>query len=93
MKVAILLLCHEKPGVVAERLSSPFFASPDLKVYIHYDASRSDVDLRALAAAIPAGVNHAFVQDRVRCKWGTLALVTASQRMMRDALADAAFAP
>jgi hypothetical protein len=93
MKVGLLLLCHEKPATIAARLTSPFFAGADVKVYIHYDASRGEADRVALEAAIPAGVQFAFVKDRVHCRWGSLELVTASQRMMRDALADPDFRP
>src|SRR5687768_5537261 len=92
MKIAILLLCHEAPSAVIECLSSPFFASPDLKVYIHYDASRSEQERRALEGGIPAGVQAAFVEDRVRCRWGTQGLVTAAQRALRTSLDDPDFA-
>lgn len=92
MKLAILLLCHEPPEVVASRLASPFFAHPELKVYLHYDAARSPEELAALQAAVPPTVQHAFVADRVHCQWGDYSLVEATHRMAQLALADEGFA-
>ena len=66
MKVAVLLLCHEAPALLSRRLASAFFASPDVKVYIHYDARRSDAELQVLRQSIPEGVQVDFVTDRVR---------------------------
>ncbi|MFZ5550265.1 MAG: beta-1,6-N-acetylglucosaminyltransferase [Pseudomonadota bacterium] len=91
MKLAILLLCHEPADVVASRLASPFFAHPDVKVYLHYDAARSAEELAALKAAVPPAVQHAFVAQRVHCEWGDYSLVEATHRMMRLALSDEAF--
>ena len=92
MKVAVLLLCHEAPALLSRRLASAFFASPDVKVYIHYDARRSDAELQVLRQSIPEGVQVDFVTDRVRCGWGEYSLVEATHRMLRLALADTAFA-
>ena len=93
MKLAILLLCHEDVVDLAARLASPFFANDDVKIYVHYDARRSAHEVDALKAAVPPGVRHAFVEDRVACGWGDFTLVEATHRLIRLALADPSFAP
>lgn len=90
-KVAILLLCHEAPAQVARALMSPFFASLDVKVYLHYDARRSAAERDALAGALPPGLQHAFVAERVACGWGDYSLVEATHRLLRAATEDAGF--
>jgi hypothetical protein len=90
-RVAVLLLCHEAPEQVAQTLRSPFFASDELKVYIHYDARRTEAERAALAGLVPSHVQHAFVAERVSCAWGDYSLVEATHRMLRAAMADEAF--
>lgn len=90
-RVAILLLCHEAPDQVARALASPFFASPDVKVYLHYDARRSSAERDALAGSLPAGLQHAFIAERVACGWGDYSLVEATHRLLRAAIEDAGF--
>lgn len=92
-RIAVLLLCHEEPEQVAQTLRSPFFASADLKLYIHYDARRTEAETQALAALVPPQVQHAFVADRVACAWGDYTLVEATHRMLRASLEDDAFTP
>jgi len=92
MRVAILLLCHEAPAQLAARLSSPFFRDPALKVYLHYDARRSDAELETLRASLPGDLQFEFVRQRVRCGWGEFSLVDATHRLMKLALADPDFA-
>jgi Core-2/I-Branching enzyme len=91
-RVAILLLCHESPQQVAQALRSPFFAGTDVKVYIHYDARRTAAEFDALVRGVPAGVQHAFVPERVACAWGDYSLVEATHRLLRAALGDPSFA-
>jgi len=92
-KLAVLMLCHESPAQVAGALASPFFASPDVKIYLHYDARRSAGERDALADALPPGLQHAFVADRVACSWGDYSLVEATHRLLRAATEDAGFQP
>jgi hypothetical protein len=91
-RIAVLLLCHEPPAQVAQTLRSPFFASADLKVYIHYDARRTEAERDTLASIVPPQVQHAFVTERVTCAWGDYSLVEATHRMLRAALEDETFA-
>jgi hypothetical protein len=91
-RLALLFLCHEAPRVVARRLSQPFFSHPDVKVYIHYDATRRGAQHDELARQIPAGVRHIFVAEPVACRWGEFSLVDATHRLMELALADTGFA-
>ncbi|HJV70916.1 beta-1,6-N-acetylglucosaminyltransferase [Ideonella sp.] len=90
-RLAVLLLCHESPALVARALASPFFTSPDVKVYLHYDARRSAAERDALAGALPPGLQHAFVAQRVACGWGDYSLVEATHRLLRAATEDAGF--
>jgi hypothetical protein len=76
---------------VARALASPFFASPDVKVYLHYDARRSAAERDALAGALPPGLQHAFVAERVACGWGDYSLVEATHRLLRAATEDAGY--
>ncbi|MGM9487220.1 beta-1,6-N-acetylglucosaminyltransferase [Ideonella sp. YS5] len=92
-RVAVLLLCHESPSQVAQTLRSPFFASADLKLYIHYDARRSEAEREALAALVPPQVQHAFIAERVACAWGDYTLVEATHRMLKAAIGDESFTP
>ena len=91
MKLAVLLLCHESPAQVARGLASPFFASPDVKVYLHYDAKRPQADLARLTSLLPETVQHQVLAQRVACAWGEYSLVEATHRLMRAALSDPAF--
>lgn len=91
-RLAVLLLCHEPPEQVAQALASPFFAHPDVKVYLHYDARRAPAERDELARLMPAGVQHAFVAKRVACSWGDYSLVEATHRLLGAALGDTAFA-
>lgn len=93
MKIAVLLLCHEPPTQIAQRLASPFFASADVKVYLHYDGKRKDSDLARLQALIPDGVSCDLLTQRVACAWGEYSLVEATHRLMRRAVSDEQFQP
>lgn len=90
-RVAVLLLCHEPPALVAQALRSPFFVHPALKVYIHYDGRRTDDERDQLAGLMPDGVQYSFVSERAACAWGDYSLVEATHRMMRAAIDDTAF--
>jgi hypothetical protein len=90
-RVAVLLLCHESPEMVARALRSPFFVHRDLKVYIHYDGRRSEAERDRLASLVPGVVQHAFLTERTACAWGDYSLVEATHRLMRAAIADPAF--
>ena len=92
MRLAILLMCHEAPGVIAARLSSAFYRSPDVKVYLHHDLGSRHRDRAAFEAAIPAHVQWQWLPDAVRARWGEYALVEATLRLMEAALGDTAFA-
>jgi hypothetical protein len=92
MRLAILLMCHEPPGVIAARLSSAFYRSPDVKVYLHHDLGSRHRDRAAFEAAIPAHVQWEWLPDAVRARWGEYALVEATLRLMEAAIGDAAFA-
>jgi len=91
MRIAVLLLCHEPPRQLARRLTSAFFSHPDIKVYIHYDAKRSSERLSELKSLVPAGVQHTFIEPRVRCHWGEYSLVEATHRLLAGALTDSSF--
>lgn len=92
MRLAVLLLCHEPPARIAQRLRSAFFRSDAVKVYLHYDAKRSAADFQALKALLKAdGPAVSFVEDRVHCGWGEYSLVDATHKLLRVALADDQF--
>ncbi|MDZ7811999.1 MAG: beta-1,6-N-acetylglucosaminyltransferase [Ideonella sp.] len=91
MKIAILLLCHEPPALLAKQISSPFFRHPDIKLYIHYDASRKTKQLEQLRGLIPSDVKFMLTPSRVRCAWGEYSLVQATALLMQTALEDGEF--
>jgi hypothetical protein len=91
MKIAILLLCHEAPAVVAAYLASPFFRHPDVKVYIHHDARQGAAAFAALKQALPADVACHVLEDRVEVGWGAHSIVEGTRRLMVAAVADEGF--
>lgn len=90
-RLALLLLCHESPAVVARRLASPFFRHPDVTTYVHYDGARSAAQRAELQRLVPADARCVFVEEPVACRWGDHTLVEATRRLMACALADQAF--
>lgn len=90
--LALLVLCHESPTVVARRLSAPFFRHPDVVTYIHYDGARSAAQRAELQRLLPAEGRFRFVDDRIVCRWGDHTLVEATRRLMVAALSDGEFA-
>ncbi|WP_396267855.1 beta-1,6-N-acetylglucosaminyltransferase [Ideonella sp.] len=91
MKIALLMLCHESPSIIAEALQSPFYADSEIKVYIHYDQAQSTDNLRQLKALLPPGVQVFWLEQRVRCRWGEYSLVEATKKLMESALHDESF--
>ncbi|MCA0177121.1 MAG: beta-1,6-N-acetylglucosaminyltransferase [Proteobacteria bacterium] len=93
MKIAIMLLCHDAPLRVVKTLATPFYDSPDVKLYVHYDARRSaDEAARLQAALATPGRQVQMLGERLRCAWGSYSLVQATQRLMQTVLADTGFA-
>ncbi|WP_374568520.1 beta-1,6-N-acetylglucosaminyltransferase [Ideonella sp.] len=91
-RLALLLLCHESPTVVARRLSAPFFRHPDVTTYVHYDGARSAAHHAELQRLLPAEGRFRFVDDRITCRWGDHTLVEATRRLMVAAISDKEFA-
>jgi len=90
-RLALLMLCHESPAVVARRLSAPFFRHPEVATYIHYDGARSAAQRAELQRLLPADGRFRFVDEPLECRWGDHTLVEATRRLMAAALADAEF--
>ncbi len=93
MKLAVLLLCHEAPELLAGRLSLSFYRDADVKVYIHYDARRPAFDFNTLRNVLPADLQCSLLTSRVACRWGEYSLVEATRRLMQVALSDSEFTP
>jgi len=91
MKIAVLLLCHEAPAVLAAYLASPFFRHPDVKVWLHYDGRQGDAAFAQVRAAVPEGVACELLENRVVVAWGEHSIVEATRRLMVAALADESF--
>ncbi len=95
MKIAVMVLCHEAPAVVARHLASAFYRSVDVKVWLHHDLGSAHHDRAAFEAAlaplVAAGLQWQWIADAVRGRWGEYTLVDATLRLMAAALADAAF--
>lgn len=91
MKVAVLVLCHESPALLAQRFGMSFFRSDAVKVYVHYDANRSADRLAALKTALPGEVQFQVLDNRVACAWGEYSLVEATRRLMQAATSDRSF--
>jgi len=89
----VLVLAHEAPAVVARRLASRFYDSPEVKVYLHHDCASPHHDRAAFEAAIPTHVRWQWLPDAVEGRWGEWSLVEGTLRLVEAALADADFAP
>jgi len=93
MPIALLMLCHEPPEALAPVWQWPWLSDPAVRLYVHYDAARSEPEFARLRASVPQGLPVTFLTDRVRGHWGGYGLVEATQRLMACALADPAFQP
>lgn len=85
-KIAYILLCHKDPDAIvqqAERLTS----AGDC-IAIHFDASASAADYKAITGALADNPNVTFAK-RVKCGWGEWSLVQGSLNAM--IAADTAF--
>lgn len=91
IKVAFLLLCHDRPEYIIRQLSMQYFQNENVKVYLHYDASKSDASYDQLVQFAKTSSNVDLIKDRVACKWGEYSLVDATQKMMRAGINDASF--
>lgn len=90
-RLALLMLCHEAPAIVARRLSAPFFRHADVTTYVHYDGARSALQRAELQRLLPSDGRYRFVDAPIICRWGDHTLVEATRLMIDAALEDAEF--
>lgn len=91
MKLALLLLCHERPDHIVQRLASPFFSDAGVWTYVHYDAQQPAHQFEELRSKLASWKNVTLLPHRVACRWGEYSLVEATHRLLQAALADSAF--
>lgn len=91
MNIALLLLCHEHPDIIAQRLRCPFFRDPAVWTYIHYDARQPAHLFDELRVKIASCKNVTLLSHRVVCRWGEYSLVEATHRLLQAALSDSEF--
>jgi len=93
MRVAFLLLAHEKPSQLQWIFDSAYYRHPDVRLYIHYDLNAGLARFEQLKQMTAHHPNVVILQDRITCRWATYSLVDATRLMMVAALADASFKP
>lgn len=91
IKIGFILLCHEQPSHIEKLLKLPFFRSPDVKLYVHFDANASIYQYRDLALQELSLDNVNVLDDRVVCRWGEYSLVDATLRAIEYGLDDKHF--
>jgi len=83
-RIAFILLCHKNPAVIIQQAEQLTAAGDYLA--IHFDASASAQDYRAIEAALGDNPNVAFAKRRVKCGWGEWSLVQATLHAVEAAV-------
>ena len=78
MRIAYLILTHKLPSQL--RILIDLCQHPEADFYIHLDKK---VSLTAFRKKLPEK-NIFFIQNRVRCRWGTFSLVDATINGLRE---------
>lgn len=78
MRLAFLLLAHDRPEAVAELARTLTAAATDGSALIHFDAAAPAAAYEALRAAIAGDPRTRLARERTRCRWGDWSLVQAT---------------
>jgi hypothetical protein len=90
VRIAYLLLAHEPPAAVAERVREILAYDPDGTVVVHYDAAAPAAAFEALRAAVGDGPRVRLLSERVASGWGQFGLAEAALNGLRRLRADGA---
>lgn len=93
IKLGFLLLCHEKPQEIYNKLSLIFFKNKNVKIYLHYDKRQTKQNKTELRNLLKNNKNVVFCEKTVLSKWGEFSLVEATLNMMEVAIKDKDFTP
>jgi hypothetical protein len=91
LKLAYVVLAHEKAQFVAGHVNLLLDADPTCHVVVHYDARAPKKEFEALQAELASSPRALFVVHRVKCEWGRFSLVEAaisSLRLIRERQVD-----
>lgn len=77
MKIAFLILAHDRPEQVAELARTLVGAAADGVAFVHYDVRSPADDFARLAAAVAGEPRIRLVAERVAGRWGSFGLVEA----------------
>lgn len=84
MRLAFLILAHDRPGQTLELARALVAAASDGVAVIHYDARSPEAEFRQLAEAAAAEPRIRLVADRVACRWGSFGLVEAPLNALKE---------
>ena len=75
-RIAFILLCHKNPAAIVAQ-AKQLTAAGDY-IAIHFDASASADDYRAIQDGLSDNPNVVFAKRRIKCGWGEWSLVQAT---------------
>lgn len=77
MKIAFVILAHERPHHVVELSNVLVASAADAVAFIHYDLRSPDADYETLKSAAARNDRIRLVQARVAGRWGSFGLIEA----------------
>jgi hypothetical protein len=83
MRIAFILLAHERAGIVLRLVEVLLDADPDCHVVAHYDRRSPKAEFRKLEEARQRLARFHLVADRAVCAWGEFGLVDGVVKAMR----------
>lgn len=84
MRLAFLILAHDRPGQTLELARTLIAAASDGVAVIHYDSRSPGAEFRELEAAAAAEPRIRLVGNRVACRWGSFGLVEAPLNALKE---------
>ncbi|MBL0407661.1 hypothetical protein JKG68_27490 [Microvirga aerilata] len=82
MKIAYLVLAHARPKQLLRLIDR--LDGPDISFHIHIDLSAGDTIFREAVCTLAKRTNVFFV-ERQKCNWGSMSLVEAELRCLKNA--------
>jgi hypothetical protein len=82
-EIAFILLAHENPRVVTERVRTLLEQDARVHIIVHYDGRASAQDFETLTSSFREEPRAHFVTERAVCKWGAFGLVDGVVRALR----------
>lgn len=88
MRQAFLILAHGRFDMLEFLVKA--LDSPESDIFIHIDARAKDVDLTHIES-LTAESKTVCLRNRVACRWGSVALVDATFRLIDEALSSGTY--